>query len=79
MVEVVEEYLDPDACWTDGTALASQTHSVTSVTSVVLVTLRSPLLSSFRMCRQIQVLRRPHHSRLGEALVVPEEDLLSHC
>ena len=28
------------------------------------------------MHRQVQVLRRAHHPRLGQALVVPEEDLL---
>lgn len=33
-------------------------------------------LSSNRLCGKIQVLRCSHHSRLGEALVVPEEDLL---
>lgn len=34
---------------------------------------------SYRVCGQIQVLWCSHHSRLGETLVVPEENLLPDC
>lgn len=36
-------------------------------------------LLSYRVCGQIQMLWCPHHSWLGETLVVFEEDLLSDC
>lgn len=87
VVEVVEEYLDPDACWTDGIALLLISFKDIQCNFSDLSVMEFPgcgcssqlsFFFSFRMYCQIQVLRRAHHSWLGEALVVPEEDLLSH-
>lgn len=108
VVEVVEEYLDPDACWTDGRwcllsyFVVNNNNKQTDIMiiyyvyyyngtvihflSLAVLCIRLFCVNhqlsfylSYRVCGQIQVLRCSHHSRLGETLVVPEEDLLPDC
>lgn len=84
VVETVEEYMEPEPCWTDGEMEAKASrcaalpplHATRTAGQTGDNMLRVLLSSSLSLCGQVQVLRRGHHDGLGQELVVLEENLL---